>query len=270
MTYIMRAENMNILTKIVDRKKERLEEAKRSAPLDALKDRIRGMEQTRDFGEAIRRGPGDPIKLIAEIKKASPSKGLIRSDFDPVAIASIYESGAVEAISVLTEEDHFQGNLSYIAAVKQTTTKPVLRKDFIFDEYQVFEARAAGADAVLLIAAILSQVQAAELYYRAVKLGMSVLFEIHNEEDLETALYVDADIIGINNRDLKTLSIDLSTTLKLKKMLPDGKTVVSESGINTRQDALTLQENNIDAMLIGTAFMKTADISAKINEIMRD
>jgi indole-3-glycerol phosphate synthase len=264
------AGNMNILSAIVEKKKERLEETKRNIPLAEIKERIKETEETRDFSAAIRRSPGGPIKLIAEIKKASPSKGLIRSAFDPVAIATVYESGPVSAISVLTEEDFFQGNLAYLADVKRVTTKPVLRKDFIFDEYQLYEARAAGADAVLLIAAILTNVQAAELYYRAVKLGMAVLFEIHNEEDLETALYVDTDIIGINNRDLKTMSIDLSTTLRLKKIIPEDKIVVSESGINSRQEALTLQDNGIDAMLIGNAFMKSADIGLKINELMKD
>jgi indole-3-glycerol phosphate synthase len=261
--------NMNILTQIVDKKRERLEAVKRHTPLNELKDRIKGMEETRDFAAAIKRGQGT-IKLIAEIKKASPSKGLIRSDFNPVTIASIYESSPVSAISVLTEEDFFQGNLAYLEAVKRVTTRPILRKDFIFDEYQLFEARANGADAVLLIAAILSRVQAAEFYYLATKLGMAVLFEIHNEEDLETALYVDADIVGINNRDLTTLAIDLSTTLRLRKLLPDSRIAVSESGVNTKQDALTLQENKIDAMLIGTAFMKAPDIASKIAEIIPD
>lgn len=259
---------MNILTKIVDRKRERLDAAKRDLPLNELKDRIKGIERERDFSDAIRKN-GDSIKLIAEIKKASPSKGLIRSDFDPIKIASIYESRPVSALSVLTEEDFFQGHLSYISQVKEITAKPVLRKDFIFDEYQLFESRANGADAVLLIAAILSRVQAAEFYYLATKLGMAVLLEIHNEEDLETALYVDADIIGINNRDLKTLSIDLATTTRLKKLMPEDKIVVSESGIRTRQDVRTLQDNGIDAMLIGTSFMEAPDIGKKIDELMQ-
>jgi indole-3-glycerol phosphate synthase len=259
---------MNILTKIVDRKRERLDAAKRDLPLNELKDRIKGIERARDFSDAIQKN-GDSIKLIAEIKKASPSKGLIRSDFDPIKIASIYESRPVSALSVLTEEDFFQGHLSYISQVKEITAKPVLRKDFIFDEYQLFESRANGADAVLLIAAILSRVQAAEFYYLATKLGMAVLLEIHNEEDLETALYVDADIIGINNRDLKTLSIDLATTTRLKKLMPEDKIVVSESGIRTRQDVRTLQDNGIDAMLIGTSFMEAPDIGKKIDELMQ-
>ena len=259
---------MNILTKIVDKKRGRVEAAKRVLPVAGLKERIKGIDDTRDFASAIRRD-GNAVKLIAEIKKASPSKGLIRSDFDPVKIASIYESGPVSALSVLTEEDFFQGDLSYIHAIKEVTAKPVLRKDFIFDEYQLFESRANGADAVLLIAAILSRVQAAEFYYLATKLGMAVLFEIHNEEDLETALYVDADIIGINNRDLSTLSVDLSTTARLRKLLPEDRIVVSESGIRTRQDVLTLRNNGIDAMLIGTSFMETPDIGKKIDELMQ-
>jgi indole-3-glycerol phosphate synthase len=259
---------MNILTTIVDRKRDRLEAVKRDKPLDELKERIKGMEQTRDFAAAIKRD-GAAINLIAEIKKASPSKGLIRGDFDPAALASVYELHGVSAISVLTEEDFFQGHLSYLELAKKSSTKPILRKDFIFDEYQLFEARANGADAVLLIASILSNVQAAEFYYLAVKLGLAVLFEVHNEEDLEIASYVDADIVGINNRDLKTLSIDLSTTLRLKKLIPDDKIVVSESGISSRQDVLMLQQNKIDAMLIGTAFMKASDIGTEIDELMQ-
>jgi indole-3-glycerol phosphate synthase len=258
---------MNILTTIVDRKRERLEKTKREAPLNEIKARIRDMEETRDFAAAIRRD-NNTIKLIAEIKKASPSKGLIRADFDPAAIALIYDSSPVAALSILTEEDFFQGDLTYIKTAKKATSKPVLRKDFIFDEYQLFEARANGADAVLLIANILGNVQASEFYCIASELGMAALFEVHNEEELDMAHYVDAEIVGINNRDLKTLEIDLSTTLRLKKLLPVCKIVVAESGIRTRQDVITLRDNSIDAMLIGTSFMESPDIRNKIDELM--
>lgn len=259
---------MNILSNIIARKAERLDDAQCRVTLRELKERIPDLERPRDFRSALRRGDG-LISLIAEIKKASPSKGLIRADFDPVGIASVYDSKPVGAISVLTEEDFFQGHLSYINRVKAITAKPVLRKDFIIDEYQLYESRVFGADAVLIIAAILEKRRASDFLGLAAELGMAVLFEVHNEEDLEKALDLDAGIIGINNRDLKTLSIDLSTTLRLKKDIPTGKIVVSESGIRTRQDVLSLQQNGIDAMLIGTSFMESPDIGAKIDELMK-
>lgn len=258
---------MNILTKITDRKAERLQYAKSKAPLKELQLRIKDMGKTRDFENAIKRGDGK-IKLIAEIKKASPSKGLIRQDFDPVKIAAVYEQKAVDAISVLTEEDFFQGHLSYIQTVRGISKKPVLRKDFIFDEYQIYESRANHADAILLIAAILDRNQAQEYLHIAAESGLHVLFEVHDEKELEMALRVKAGTIGINNRDLKTLKIDLATTLRLKKEIPQGIQVVSESGIEERAHVLTLEDAGIDAMLIGTSFMKADDIGKKIDDLM--
>ena len=170
---------------------------------------------------------------------------------------------------MLTEEDFFQGHLSYILRVKEVTTKPILRKDFIIDEYQLYESRIYGADAVLLIAAILERRRADEYLRLAAELGLAVLFEVHDEYDLEKALDIGADIIGINNRDLNTLAIDLSTTLRLKREIPADRIVVSESGIRTRQDVLTLQDNGIDAMLIGTSFMEAPDIGKKIDELLK-
>ena len=260
-------ENMNVLKNIVARKIERVDDAQCRLTLAEIKKRLADLERPRDFREAVKRGPG-PIKLIAEIKRASPSKGLIRSNFDPLQIASIYEANPVSAISVLTEEDFFQGHLSYLRRVRQVTSKPLLRKDFIIDEYQLYESRLYGADAVLLIAAILDKRRAGEYLQLASELGLSVLFEVHNDADLEKAFYVDADIIGINNRDLNTLAIDLTTTLRLKSVIPSGKIIVSESGIRTRQDVVTLQDNGIDAMLIGTAFMEASDIGKKIEEML--
>jgi indole-3-glycerol phosphate synthase len=259
---------MDILTTIVNKKKERLDIVKAALPLAMLKDRIADVEAARNFAEAIKARDGR-IRLIAELKKASPSKGLIRADFDPAVIAAVYEATPVSAISVLTEEDFFQGHLSYLAQVKSVSAKPVLRKDFIFDEYQIYEARANGADAILLIGAILDCNKAAEFYTLASTLGMTVLFEVHDEDDLALALNVDAAIIGINNRNLKTMKIDLATSLRIKKLIPANKIVVSESGIKTRQDVLTLQSSGIDAMLIGTSFMETPDIGGKIDELMQ-
>lgn len=260
---------MDILTRIVKQKAERLRHSKSAIILNELKKHIQDIDETRDFRTAVKRN-GGKIKLIAEIKKASPSKGLIRKDFDPIKIASIYDGKPVSAISVLTEEDFFQGHLSYIKAVKYITSKPILRKDFIFDEYQIYESRLNHADAILLIAAILDKNQAEEYLHLAKELGLHVLFEVHDEDDMEKALLIDADIIGINNRNLKTLKIDLSTTLRLKRDMPKDKIVVSESGIKNRNDVVKLQDAGIDAMLIGTSLMEAEDIGRKIDELMEN
>ena len=257
---------MNILTEIIDKKAGRLSYAKSAVPIHELKKRLTEMEGARDFRGAIT--GGGKIKLIAEIKKASPSKGIIRKDFDPAKIAAIYEEKPVGALSVLTEEDFFQGHISYIKMVQDITSKPILRKDFIFDEYQIYESRVNHADAILLIAAALEKNQAQEYMHLANELGLHVLFEVHDEDDLEKALSIDADIIGINNRNLKTLKIDLSATFRLKKEIPKDKIVVSESGIRTRDDVIKLQNAGIDAMLIGTSLMEAADIGKKIDELI--
>ncbi len=259
---------MDVLNTITRKKAERLAQAKGSVPLDELKRAIADADgKTRDFGSALRAGKGE-IRLIAELKKASPSRGLIRPGFDPVAIASIYEKKSVSALSVLTEEDFFQGSLSFLRAVREVTSRPVLRKDFIFDDYQIYESKAHDADALLLIAAVLERNQAQEYLHLAEELNLGVLFEVHNEEDLEKALMVKADIIGINNRDLKTLKIDLSTTLRLKKEIPGDRIVVSESGIRNRDDVVTLMDAGISAILVGTSLMEAKDIGAKIDELM--
>ncbi len=257
---------MSVLNRILEKKAERIAHSKSIIPLHELKSRLREADKPRDFARAVKGERG--IRLIAEIKKASPSKGVIRKDFDPARIASVYEEKAVNAISVLTEEDFFQGHLSFIRQVRSATSKPVLRKDFIFDEYQVYESRAHGADALLLIAAVLDKNQAGEYLHLAAELGLQVLFEVHNEADLEKALIVNAGIIGINNRDLKTLRIDLSTTLRLRKGIPKDKIVVSESGIRDRGDVIKLIDAGIDAMLIGASIMETEDIGRKIDDLL--
>ena len=257
---------MSVLHKIVEKKKERLDSAKGRVSLPELKSRIKDIEKPRDFRKAIKRQDGH-IKLIAEIKKASPSNGVIRDDFDCANIAKIYEEKAVDAISVLTEENFFQGSLEYIPLVNRMVKSPVLRKDFIFDEYQIYESRACKADAILLIASLLEKSQAEEYLHICRELGIAALFEVHNHAELEKALHADADIIGINNRNLKTLNVDLNTTFLLKRVVPFDKIVVSESGIGTREDVLRLEESGIDAMLIGTSFMKSRDIGRKIDEL---
>jgi indole-3-glycerol phosphate synthase len=258
---------MTILDKIVAKKKERLFSAKGSIPLSQLKAAMRDIDKPGDFAEAVKRG-AEEIRLIAEIKRASPSRGLIRREFDHIAIAAVYEDRKVAAISVLTEEDFFQGSLAILGDVKRCTSRPVLRKDFIFDEYQIYEARANGADALLLIAALLDTVQAGEYLALAQELGMAVLFEVHDYEELEKALTVNAGIIGINNRNLKTLSTDLSHSLTLRKEIPEDRIVVSESGINTREDVLKVASAGIDAILAGTCLMESPDIGAKIDQLL--
>lgn len=262
---------MGILDEIVSRKRERLAEAKAQLSLSEIKKQISDTEKPRDFKAAIKRNAppkaDEKLKLIAEIKKASPSKGVIRENFDHIEIAKIYEQKKAGAISILTEKDFFQGSLDFIPEIKKITTKPLLRKDFIFDEYQIYESRLNKADAILLIAAILEKNQASEYLHIAKELGLSALFEVHDHKELETALSINADIIGINNRNLKTMKIDLNTTFKLKKEMPQGKIIVSESGVKTRDDIKKLSESGIDAVLIGTSFMEVENIKEKIDEL---
>jgi len=259
---------MGILDEIVLKKRDRLNNTKSHVSVQELKTKIGERGKPKDFKAAIQRLPGEPIKLIAEIKKASPSKGVIRDNFDPVAIAKTYEEKKVNAVSILTEEDYFQGNLFYLSEGRNVLTKPLLRKDFIFDEYQIYESRAYEADAILLIAALLEKNQAVEYLQLGGELGMSVLFEVHDFKELEMALSTDAEIIGINNRNLKTLNVDINTTFRLRREIPPGKIVVSESGIRARSDVQKLADGGIDAMLIGTSFMETDDIGGKIEELL--
>jgi indole-3-glycerol phosphate synthase len=259
---------VGILSEIISKKRERLKDAKAMIPMRDLRTKIGDIEESRDFKTAIKRSPDEEIKLIAEIKKASPTKGVIRSEFNHLSIARTYEEKAVSAVSILTEEDFFHGNLKFLSEVKKVLTKPVLRKDFIFDEYQIYESRANEADAILIIAAILNKNQAAEYLHLSKELGLSVIFEVHNFKELEMALLIDSDIIGINNRDLKTLQVNINTTFELKKEIPSDKVTISESGIKTRKDVKRLQEAGIDSILVGTALMEAEDIGKKIDELM--
>jgi indole-3-glycerol phosphate synthase len=260
---------MGILEEIAGKKRQRLQFIKTRAPLRDLKARISDMKKPLDFKRAITRFEGSAIKLIAEIKKASPSRGVIREDFEPVGIAEIYQEKA-DAVSVLTEEDFFLGDLAYIKAVKEVTDRPLLRKDFIFDEYQIYESRAAGADAMLLIETLLERSQAEEYIRMAEELGLAVLFEVHDLAGLEKALIIGAGIIGINNRDLRTMKTDLQVTFELKKEIPGSATVVSESGVNTRYDVKRLEDAGVDAVLVGTALMESRDIGKRIDDLLRD
>jgi indole-3-glycerol phosphate synthase len=258
---------MSLLSTIVEKKRERLNVAKTITPLREMRSSVLDLEKPKNFKAAIKRNSG-PIRLIAEMKKASPLRGIIRDDFNPVTIASIYERKAVAALSILTEEDYFQGKLEYLLRVNSVARKPLLRKDFIFDEYQIYESRVNRADAILLIASILDKNQAREYLHLAEELGLSVLFEVHDIKELEVALLINADIIGINNRDLKTLHLNMNTTFELKKEIPPNKIIVSESGIKTREDVKRFEDAGIDSILIGTALMEAEDIGRKIDELM--
>lgn len=257
---------MSILEAIVARKKELVASAKMRIPLAELKSAIRDREASRDFQKAVKRDAGN-LRIVAEIKKASPSKGLIRADFSHIAIASIYEAKKVDAVSVLTEEDFFQGKLEFLEDVRKIVSCPILRKDFIFDEYQIYEARANSADAILLIASILDLKQAEEYLHLSDELGLSVLFEVHDFDELEKALRINVPVIGINNRDLKTLAIDLESSVRLKREIPTDKVVVSESGIRKREDVEKIESVGIDAILVGTCLMESPDIGRKIDEL---
>lgn len=258
---------MSILNQIIEHKKEELEAAMRTLPLAELKARISDMEGTKSFMKAIKRDKGGPIRLIAELKKASPSKGLIREDFNLSEIVSIYDSKNVSAISVLTEQRYFSGKLDYLNETRKLTEKPLLRKDFIFDDYQIYEARANSADALLLIAAALERPHLCHLYGVARELSLDCLVEVHTFKELDMVLQTGAEIIGTNNRDLTTLEINLETTFEFLKDIPDDRIVISESGISTRADVEALEATRVDSMLIGTSIMKSADIAARIDEL---
>ncbi|OGW55493.1 MAG: hypothetical protein A2Y81_07250 [Nitrospirae bacterium RBG_13_43_8] len=258
---------MNILQKIIEKKRERLHFVKAKVSLSEIKSMASDIEELKDFKTAVKRTHGR-IRLIAEIKKASPLRGVIRKDFDPLKIAVVYNKKNVDAISVLTEEDYFQGKLEYVKGIKRIADKPILRKDFIVDEYQIYESKAYGADAVLLIASVLGRNQAADYLHLASELGLSVLLEVHDLKELEMALMIEADLIGINNRNLTTFKVDLDTTLKLKSGIPSGKVIVSESGIRTRDDVLKLEDAGVDAILVGTVFMQADVIERKIDALL--
>lgn len=256
----------DVLKEIVHKKKEKILFAKQSLPEEELKVKVQGLPATRPFIEAISKPR--QISLIAEIKKASPSRGLIRQDFDQKQIAAIYKECGVQAISVLTEEDFFQGSISYINEVKQIANLPILRKDFILEPYQVYESRFYGADAILLIADLLSKDRLSELMQLAETLGMDYLIEAHTEKELKKILSLKAPLIGINNRDLHTLEVDPKTTEKLFLLIPRDQTVVVESGIKNRQDVMFFKILGVSAVLIGEAFMEAVDIKKKVEEIM--
>lgn len=255
-----------ILDDIIAYKKKELAETKRRVPLADIKSRAADAGPTRGFG--INLAGCEEIRLIAEVKKASPSKGVIRADFDAVKIARAYEESGASCISVLTEEKFFQGKIEYLDGIRRAVGLPLLRKDFIIDEYQIFEARAAGADAVLLIAACLERQQIEDFLGIAGQIGLDALVESHTYKELDKALFSGAGIVGINNRNLSTFSVSLQTTLDLLKDIPEDRTVVSESGIKTRDDVVMLQKAGVDAILVGESLMREKDIGKKVKELL--
>ena len=257
---------MTILDEIYKHKLSEVAENKRQVSIETLKEQCKKKQKARSFGAELKSNTN--IRIIAEIKKASPSLGIIRKDFNPVDIARIYEAGGAAAISVLTDEKFFQGNLSYLTDVKKSVNLPILRKDFIIDAYQIFEARSAGADAILLIAALLSKDEIQRYLELARELDMDCLVEVHSETELKKVLQTNAHIIGINNRDLATFKTDLGTTLRLRPMIPAEKIVVSESGIKSRADVVKLIKEGVGAILVGETLMKSDDISAKLRELL--
>ena len=256
----------NILDEIVAAKRQELVLRKETVPLDALQEAIAGQLRPFNLSGALL---GGGVRLIAEVKKASPSRGLLCPDFDPVRLAAIYAGNGAATISVLTDV-RFQGELEHLAQIKKTGASqrlPVLRKDFIFDPYQVYEARSVGADALLLIVAVLSPQELKELLEVSHSLSMQCLVEVHDEEELETALAAGAEIIGINNRDLRTFTTDLAVTRRLAPLIPRGKLVVSESGIHSSDDLRQLARDRVNAVLVGEALVTANDVAEKVREL---
>jgi indole-3-glycerol phosphate synthase len=256
----------SILDEIVASKRREVAAARQRLPLDEMEHQAVEAPPVRDFLAALS-GPG-PIRLIAEVKKASPSAQVIREDFDPIAIARAYQAHGAACLSVLTDAPYFQGHLSYLARIRAAVAIPLLRKDFIIDEYQVVEARLAGADAILLIAEILDDAQLVSLRERARALGMAALVEFHDEENLPRVLASGADLVGVNNRDLRRFVTDLDRTFRLRDQIPPHVTLVSESGIRTRQDVARLESAGVSAILVGETLMRAGDIGLAVERLL--
>ena len=267
----MASELPAILDRIVADKRQELERRRKEEPLAVLRERLAQAPPTRSLAQALR---GPSLGLIAEVKRASPSRGVLRADLDPQALARTYAGSGATAISVLTEEQHFQGSLDDLIAVRAVLDgrgdprPPLLRKDFLFDAYHLFEARAYGADAVLLIAAVLNPGLLAELLDLARTLGLECLVEVHDEQELEQALAAEAQIIGINNRDLRTFEVDLALSERLRPLIPADRVVVAESGIHSRADVERLRALGVNAVLIGEALVTAEDPGGKIRELL--
>jgi len=254
-----------MLDKIITQKKEEVEQRKKALPLSYLQERIAQQKPPLDFATALK---DKHIQLIAEVKQASPSRGMLRPDLDPVELARIYSEGGAAAISVLTEANYFMGSIDYLTAIREVVELPLLRKDFIFDPYQVYESRAYSADALLLIVAILSQEQLEELLLLSHSIGLKCLVEVHNESEVETAVLSRAEIIGINNRDLNTFTVDINTTGRLLPLIPRQRIVVSESGIKNRKDIEKVRKWGVDAILVGESLVTADDVFTRMKELL--
>lgn len=255
-----------ILDKIVATKRTEIAEAKASRPEAELLAALADVPPVRDFFAAL--DAEGPIKLIAEVKKASPSAGVIRDNFDPVGIATIYAQHGATCLSVLTDESYFQGSLDYLRDIRAAVLLPVLRKDFILDTYQLLEARAAGADAVLLIAECLDDCNLRKLFNETVELGMTPLVELYDPKNLPRVLEVGATLIGVNNRNLHTFEVDLQHTVRMRKEVPSECLLVSESGIKTHADVKQLSQAGIDAILVGESLMREPDIGTAVDTLL--
>jgi len=261
-----------ILDKIHQHKRQEVAAAKLATSAAELTARLADLEdQPRGFARALRAAAESGwTAVIAEVKKGSPSKGIIRTDFDPLEIAQCYQEHGATCLSVLTDESFFYGHLRYLQLIREQVSLPLLRKDFICDPYQITEARVAGADAVLLIAAMLEPSQLVEFAAAARELNLDVLLEVHNEAELESALLTDCELIGINNRNLSTFVTDLTVTERLAPLIPSERLVVAESGIHQREDVLRLSAAGASAFLVGESLMRESDIGAKLNSLMVD
>ncbi len=255
-----------ILDTIIAQKKKELVTDQTQVSLTELEAQVSNLPPTRDFRDAIT--GRDAVKLIAEVKKKSPSKGVIREDFHPVSIAETYVENGAAAISILTDRHFFAGELAYLRAIRDAVDVPLLRKDFTIDPYHIYQARIAGADAILLIVAALTAAQLRTFMGIAASLSLSCLVEVHTREELVVALDVDAQIIGINNRDLRTFHTDIATTFALREAIPADRVVVSESGIYSREDVVRLQEAGVDAMLVGESLMRSPDIGEQVRRLL--
>lgn len=258
-----------ILDEIVEKRKIQLEREKAAADLETVKSAALKLDRKCISFKAAFAKP-DRLSVISEVKKASPSKGLIQPNFDPVKIAKEYEASGADAVSCLTEEHYFQGSSEYFKAIRKAINLPMIRKDFIIDEYQIYEARLMGADAILLIAAVLDDEKLKSFGDTARSLGLDILAETHDESELERVLALDFDIVGINNRNLKTFEVTLETTARLAGMIPKGKVIVSESGIRDNADMKTVRSYGADAVLIGETLMRSGNIGETLTALRKN
>lgn len=255
----------NVLDRIVAHKRGEVAAAKAARPVEQLQEALSAAPPVRDFAAALKAAPW--MGLIAEVKKASPSAGVIKADFDPLAIAARYQAAGANCLSVLTDENFFQGHLDYLKQIRETARVPCLRKDFLIDRYQVLEARVAGADAILLIAECLTDCELRDLYFYASELGLESLIEVYDPENLKRVLKLEPALVGVNNRDLRTFTVDLDHTIRLAKQVPSSTLLVSESGIKTRADVERLKAAGVGAILVGETLMRSDDIAATVRQL---